>query len=423
MRGTKNAASVCEFARGLATRCLDKGGKSRLSKPSIVKAKNGDGQAVIRREDSVMKITLRTADIARALYRVQGIADKKSTMPSLAHVLLNATPEGLSVSATDMDVGLSGMYEAHVVTPGAVAVPAKPLYEIVKSLSAESVGLETKENNWVELRSGHSRFKLVGMSAEEFPALPSHAQAKSFAIPSNELIRMIDRTVFCVSTDDNRHNLSGVFCESPKPNLLRMVATDGHRLAMVEQTFDVNIPIETGVIVPRKGFQELKRVLSDTMTGDGKVELGFSGTSGVIRAGTVTLSTRLVEGQFPDYTQVIPRGADKIAKIPRVPFAEALRRVSLLSQGRSHGVKLQFSDGKLALVAEDPEFGEAHEELEISYGGASISVGFNARYILDVLGLMTDDGVTFELADDLSPGVLRPLEQAGFTAVVMPMRI
>jgi DNA polymerase III subunit beta len=370
-----------------------------------------------------MKMTLRTAELARALYRVQGVADKKSTMPSLAHVLLNATSDGLAVSATDMDVGLCGTYEATVQTPGAVAVHARQLYEIVKSLSAETVELEKRDNNWVDLHSGPSRFRLVGMAAEEFPALPNHAQTKSFKLPAQDLIRLIDRTIFCVSTDDNRHNLSGVYCESPKPNLLRMVSTDGHRLALAEQHFDSDISIEHGVIVPRKGFQELKRVLSDAAENIETVELGFSSSSGVLRAGSVTLSTRLVEGQFPDYTQVIPKTGDKVAKISRTTLADALRRVSLLSQGRSYGVRLIFEEGKLNLVAEDPEFGEAHEELEISYKGPKLTIGFNARYILDVLALITDEGVMFELTDDLSPGVLKPLEQPGFLAVVMPMRI
>ena len=370
-----------------------------------------------------MKMTVRTAELARALYRVQGIADKKSTMPILAHVLLNATRDALTVSATDMDVGLSGSYEATVSEPGAVAVHARQLYEIVKSLPPGTVELEKQDNNWVELRSGSSRFRLVGMAAEDFPALPTHAQTKSFSIPAVELARMIDRTIFCVSTDDNRHNLSGVYCESPKPKLLRMVATDGHRLAMAEHSFEVDIPIERGVIVPRKGFQELKRVLSDTAETIGTVELGFSGNSGVLRAGSVTLSTRLVEGQFPDYGQVIPKSGDKNARIGRGVFSEALKRVSLLSQGRAWGVRLTFTNGQLELVAEDPEFGEAHEELAVDYKGDKLSIGFNARYLLDALALISDEGVLFELTDDLSPGVLKPLDNTGFLAVVMPMRI
>lgn len=370
-----------------------------------------------------MKMSLSTQELARALYRVQGIADKKSTMPILAHVLLSATGDELTVSATDMDVGLSGTYKATVHKPGAVAVHARQFYDIVKSLPEGVVEVEKQDNHWVEVRSGASRFRLVGMPADEFPALPTPAQTKSFFVPASDLVKMIDRTLFCVSTDDNRHNLSGVFCEAANKTTLRMVSTDGHRLALAEKEFDTEIPIERGVIVPRKGFQELKRVLSDSTENVATVELGFSGTSGVLRAGSVVLSTRLVEGQFPDYQQVVPKPGERVAKISRTGFAEALRRVSLLSQGRAYGVRLVLTEGNLELVAEDPEFGEAHESLDVDWKGEKLTIGFNARYILDVLALVHDDGIAFDLADDLSPGVIRPIEEPGFLAVVMPMRI
>lgn len=369
-----------------------------------------------------MKMTLRTAELSRALYRAQGVADKKSTMPILAHVLLEAKEDSLTVSATDLDVGLSGNYPADVHEPGAVAVHAKQLYEVVKSLPSEHVELERQDNHWVEIRSGSGRFRLVGMSADEFPALPSHSETQSFTIPAVVLSEMIDKTIFCVSTDDNRHNLSGIYCECPKANVLRLVATDGHRLALAEHLFDGPVPLEGGVIVPRKGFQELKRVLAD---GDEVKEavVGFSGNSGFLRAGTVAISTRLVEGQFPDYAQVIPEQATKRAKIARKAFSEALKRVSLLSQSRSYGVKMTFEEGSLALLAEDPEFGEAHESLPIGLEGEAITIGFNARYLLDVLSHMSDNDVFFDLSDELSPGVIRPTDDSGFLAVVMPMRI
>lgn len=371
-----------------------------------------------------MEMSIQAAELARALYRVQGIADRKSTMPILAHVLLDASAEqGLTVSATDLDVGLSGNYSAQVSESGSVAVHARQIYEIIKSLPAELIQFRKQDNNWVEIKSGASRFRLVGMAADEFPSLPTHTQGKTFKVPASDLALMIDRTLFCVSTDDNRHNLSGIFCESPEPNLLRMVSTDGHRLAMSERKFDGEVAIGQGVIVPRKGFQELKRVLSDSTETIDDVELGFTGNSGVLKAGNVTLSIRLVEGQFPDYSQVIPKHSSRNARINRPAFAEALRRVSLLSQSRAYGVKLTFSTGKLDLLAEDPDFGEAQETLDVDYDAEPLNIGFNARYILDVLSLTQEDGIQFELSDDLSPGVIRPVENGGFLAVVMPMRI
>ncbi len=370
-----------------------------------------------------MRITIATQEFAKALYRVQGIADKKSTMPVLAHVLLKAeTGTGLTVSATDLDVGVQGTYQADVETNGSVSVHAKQLFEIIKSLTSDSLTLEVQENYWIEVRSGASRFRLVGMNAEEFPALPDPGDVKTFKVPSDALIQMIDRTLFCVSTDDNRHNLSGVYCESTENGLLRMVATDGHRLALSEHQFECDIPLTEGVIVPRKGFQELKRILSD---GDGvnEVELGFSGRNGVLKTGSATLSTRLVEGRFPDYQQVIPSSSNKTLKVSKARFAEALKRVSLLSQGRAWGVRLGLSIDTLDLVAEDPEFGDAHESLPIDYQSEDLTIGFNARYLLDVLQLIKDETVTLMLTDELSPGIIRPLEEQGFLAVVMPVRI
>ncbi|MBN1962010.1 MAG: DNA polymerase III subunit beta [Deltaproteobacteria bacterium] len=370
-----------------------------------------------------MKITMKTAELVKALYRVQGIADKNSTMPILSHVLLNATSNQLVVSATDMDVGVSGTYEAIVNSKGAAVIPARQLYEIIKSLNNETVELEKKENNWLEVISGASRFRLVGLAADEFPALPIHEQTNSFSLDTSILSKLIERTIFCVSSDDNRHNLSGVYCEAVDKNLLRLVATDGHRLALAEYKCDFNIPIERGVIMPRKGFQELKRVLADNSEKLTHVDLGFANNSGVIKAGSVVLSTRLIEGQFPNYTQVIPASCDKKAVINCKAFAEALRRVSLLSHGHAHGVRLQFTNEAVELVAEDPELGEAREQIQLSYDGTPISIGFNARYLLDVLTLIDNEEITLELIDDLSPAVLKPADTKGFLAVVMPMRI
>jgi DNA polymerase-3 subunit beta len=370
-----------------------------------------------------MKLTMQTAELARALYRVQGIADRKSTMPILGHVLLSATePSQLTVSATDTEVGLVGSYSAQVGRSGKVAVQARQLYDVVKSISEPNIDLEQQANNWVDIRAGSSHFHLVGMAADEFPSLPEHDSLRKFPLPAAKLMQMIDRTLFCVSTDENRHNLSGIYCESPKPGVLRMVSTDGHRLAFAEAQFDSTLTLPQGAIVPRKGFQELKRVMGDKNDVE-TIHLGFSQNSGVLQAGNVVLSTRLIEGQFPDYAQVIPKMGHKNVKLARQGFADALRRVSLLSQGKAFGVRFTFSEDTLELVAEDPEHGDAKESLQVDYKGEPLVVGFNARYILDVLALISEQGVRFDLADDLSPGVIRPLEDNGFLAVVMPMRI
>lgn len=369
-----------------------------------------------------MKFSMHAGELAKALYRVQGLADKKSTMPILAHVLLEASAEGLRVSATDLDVGLSGLYDAEVSEHGRTTVSAKQFYEVIRSLPSGRVDVCTAEEGWCEVEAGQSHFRLVTLSADEFPSLPAQDEVQFVTLPAKDLLQMIDRTLFCVSTDENRHNLSGIFCESPKPHVLRMVATDGHRLALAENHFEANLEIPAGAIVPRKGFLELKRVLSDPAA-NAQVEIGFTQTSGVLSCGKVTVYTRLIEGQFPDYQQVIPTDGTKHAEIQRSALSEALKRVSLLSQGRAHGVRFIFSEDTLELVAEDPDMGEAREKLQIRYQGEALTIGFNARYVLDVMALTHEKEIGLHLSDNLSPGVIRPLDDARFVAVVMPMRI
>ncbi len=370
-----------------------------------------------------MKIDISTQDLSRALFRVQGIAEKKSTNPLLSKVLLNADSEGLVVSATDMDLGLSGRYAAKVHAPGAVCLPAKQLYEVVKSLAGETTSLVKLENDWVEIKSAASKFKLMASDPGEFPALPSVNEGTSFEVPAKDLDALITRTLFCASFDDSRHHLSGVYCETSGARTLRFVATDGHRLALAQKSFDKDLALDRGVIVPRKCFQELHRVLAGLDDDNTSVKLVFSGNSGIMTIGALTLTTRLVEGQFPDYTHVIPREGMRRLPLPRVALTSSLRRVSLLSESRAHGVRMTFANNELELLAEDPEHGEAREKLEISYDGEPLTIGFNAFYILDVLSLLEDDIIIMELADSLSPGVIKPNKGEDFLAVVMPMRI
>ena len=368
-----------------------------------------------------MKLRIATSELSRALYRVQGIIDRRGTMPALAHVLFVAAAEGLVVAATDSDICLSGSYAAEVTTPGSVAIAAKQLFDIVRALSAPQVELEVGKNHWTTLRAGASRFNLVGMAADDFPELALYEDIDAFPLGVERLMAMVERTLFCVSTDESRHHLGGIYCETPKPSTLRMVSTDGHRLALAEGQFDTTLRLEGGVIVPRKAFVELKRIVGDRSP-EARIQVGFTANAAVFRLPDTILSTRLIEGQFPHYQQVIPEGSDKRAVLKVGPFAEALRRVSLLSGGRAHGVRCTFADSCLTMVAEDPEMGEAEESLEMDYRGPTLTVGFNARYILDVLPWVGEEAVVFELADELSPGILRPNHDASFLAIVMPMR-
>jgi DNA polymerase-3 subunit beta len=378
-----------------------------------------------------MELKITAADLAKALARSQGIVERKSTMPILSHVLLEARKgNALHVSATDLDLSVSSEHTTNVevVKEGALAVPAKNLFEIVRSFEGSaSVSLKKAGNNYLEVRSGPSEFRIVGLPAEDFPALPKFEKVAFVDVTPAELLEQIDRTAFAASNDETRYNLNGVFFE-PQGPVLRMVATDGHRLALSEKPLAGDYALKRGVILPRKGLNELKKLLGEAAEpGAEKAEarLGFAENSAIFRRPGVVLAMRLIEGLFPDYKQVIPKQGEKIVKIGRLRFLETLRRVSLLSSDKSHAVKLELSAGLLKVLSQNPDLGEAKEEVPVEYGGDALKIGFNARYLTDVVAVLRSDDVQLELADDLSPGVLRGAgpEDAGYTAVVMPMRI
>jgi DNA polymerase-3 subunit beta len=378
-----------------------------------------------------MELKIATSELSKALGRSQGIVEKKSTMPILSHVLLEAKKDTLVVSATDLDLAVSSEHResCEVLKDGALAVSARHLYDIVRALPEQQVTLKKGHNNYLEVRSGPSEFRIVGLPAEDFPALPRFEKVPFGDIDPKLLLDMVERTSFAVSTDETRYNLNGVFFE-PSAEALRLVATDGHRLSLVERTVGGTFGLKRGVILPKKGLQELRKLLAEaaesgTTDAGGETKLGFVENSAIVRRPGVTLSMRLIEGLFPDYRQVIPKAGDRSVKLGRERFQETLRRISLLSTDKAHAVKLEITKGVLKVTSQNPDLGEAKEEVPVEYDGEALKIGFNARYILDVLGVMRSKDVSFELADDLSPGVLRGSDEAdqGFTAVVMPMRI
>ncbi len=376
-----------------------------------------------------MELKIGVAELARALGRSQGIVEKKSTMPILSHVLLEAKKGQLVVSATDLDLAVSSEHEqsVEVLKEGALAVSARHLYDIVRALPEQQVTLKRAQNNYLELRSGPSEFRIVGLPAEDFPALPRFEKVAFTDVEAAALLEMIERTSFAVSTDETRYNLNGVFFE-PSAEALRLVATDGHRLSLSERPMGGTFGLKRGVILPKKGLQELRKLLAEvTEAGEEKVEtkLGFVENSAIFRRPGVILSMRLIEGLFPDYRQVIPKAGEKVVKVGRDRLLETLRRISLLSSDKAHAVKLELVKGTLKVLSQNPDLGEAKEEVPVDYAGEPLKIGFNARYLTDVLAVVRSKDVQLELADDLSPGVLRGADEAdaGFTAVVMPMRI
>ena len=375
-----------------------------------------------------MELKIGSQDLARALGRSQGIVERKSTMPILSHVLLEARKGNeLQISATDLDLSVSSTHTCELAREGAVAVPAKHLYEIVRALPEQTVTLKRASNNYLEVKSGPSEFRIVGLPAEDFPALPRFEKLNFVDVDPKSLLDQIERTFFAASNDETRYNLNGVFFE-PQGAVLRLVATDGHRLTVSERPLAGDFALKKGVILPKKGLQELRKLLTEAAeSGQEKPssQLGFAENSAVFKRPGVILVMRLIEGLFPDYQQVIPKPGEKIIKVGRQRFLETLRRVSLLSSDKSHAVKLELSAGTLRVLSQNPDLGDAREDVPVEYAGEPLKIGFNSRYLTDVVAALKADDVQLELADDLSPVVLKGAGEAdaGYTAVVMPMRI
>jgi DNA polymerase III subunit beta len=368
-----------------------------------------------------MDIKAKRGDLLAKLSWTQSIVERRNTMPILANVLIEARQTSVHVTATDLEVGVRGRVDGAVMEEGSVTVNAKKLYEIVRELSQDQLQVKRLENDWVEIRSGKSVFKIVGMDPHEFPQFPEFDGKALSTAPAVTVREMIERTIFSVSSDETRYSLNGVFIEEGESGRVRMVATDGHRLAFEEKGIG-SLGLRKGVILPRKGLSELKKLLDDG--DDGTVSLGFKENMGLAARDEVELFMRLIDGDFPDYTKVIPKGNPNIAKVDHHELLQALRRVSTLSSERYKGVKLEFTEGQVLISTNNPDLGEAVEEIEADYNGKKLAVGFNARYMIDMLAVLGGDGeIDIELKDELSPSVIRKRGVEGYLYVLMPMRL
>lgn len=373
-----------------------------------------------------MKLSIQRSELQRGLGRIQTIVEKRNSMPILANALLRASKgekPTLEIAATDLEVGVRGSHAAEVSKAGSITVSARKLFEIVRELPDDAVLLSATPNAYLEIQCSRSRFTLAGTSAEEFPALPDVSPSALVRLPAAVLASLIERTMYASSVDETRYNLNGVYFEIVEERTkLRMVATDGHRLALVDRPLPGGgADLTSGVILPRKGLAEVKRLVDEEDADE--IELGIEGNSALARKGDVALTMRLIEGEFPNYRQVLPKASSRRITLSADALNQALRRVALLSVERSKAVRVELSSGSLRLSATNPDLGEASEELDVDYAGESISVGFNARYLLDSLGAFRTKEIELGLEDEMSPAVLRPTEDPETLAVVMPMRL
>ncbi|QGM47002.1 DNA polymerase III subunit beta [Methylocystis heyeri] len=372
-----------------------------------------------------MKVTIERAALLRALGHVHRVVERRTTIPILANVLIEATPDGLLLKATDLDLEITERAPAEVGQPGATTLPAHTLYDIVRKLpEGAQVSLdETGEQGQLTLRSGRSRFNLQTLPQSDFPDVTSGEFSHKFSLPPADLKRLIEKTQFAISSEETRYYLNGIFmhvAEVEGRALLRAVATDGHRLARLELPAPPGSAGMPGVIVPRKAVAEIQKLIEDAQS-DVVIELSTNKMR--FAFGEALLTTKLIDGTFPDYSRVIPAGNDKRLTVERDAFKNAVDRVSTISSERGRAVKLALSEGKLVLSVTNPDSGSAVEELEADYDAPPIDIGFSSRYLLDIVNQLDSDTALFLLADPGSPTLIQDRDGANALYVLMPMRV
>jgi DNA polymerase-3 subunit beta len=372
-----------------------------------------------------MRVTVERAALLRSLGHVHRVVERRNTIPILSNVLLRAEGDGLRLKATDLDIEVTETIPAEVATGGSTTVPAYVIYDIVRKLpDGSQVSLETTgENGQMQIRSGRSRFMLQALPESDFPDLAAGDLPHRFTLPAPDLKRLIEKTQFAISTEETRYYLNGIYFHTldvSGATVLRAVATDGHRLARVEMPAPQGSEGMPGVIIPRKAVAEIIKLVEDA----GET-VGIELSSAKIRLtfGGVVLTSKLIDGTFPDYQRVIPAGNDKMLTVERADFAKAVDRVSTISSERGRAVKLALTDGRLTLSVNNPDSGSATEEIEVDYDNTSFDIGFNARYLLDITGQLDGDTALFKLADAGSPTVIQDREGAPALYVLMPMRV
>jgi DNA polymerase III subunit beta len=372
-----------------------------------------------------MKVTVEQAALLKALGHVHRVVERRNTIPILANVLLRAEGNQLALKATDLDLDIVEIIAAEVIQPGTTTVPAHVLHDIVRKLAdGAQVSLEQDgASGQVVLRSGRSRFSLQTLPESDFPDLAPGEMSHHFEMQAAHLRGLIEKTQFAISTEETRYYLNGIYLHAAEAGgvpVLRAVATDGHRLALCEAPAPDGAIGMPGVIVPRKTVAELQKLLSD---GESQVAIELSSVKVRVTVGSIVLTSKLIDGTFPDYGRVIPQRNDKFLTVERDEFARSVDRVSTISSERGRAVKFSLGDGKLTLSVHNPDAGQAIEELAVDYEATPLEIGFNARYLLDIIGQLEGDTALLKLADSGSPTLIQDREGAPSLYVLMPMRV
>lgn len=374
-----------------------------------------------------MKIRVTKDEMQEKLSHIQNIAEKRNTMPILSHFLIDAGKTESTIVATDIETALKEPLDVTVEKEGKLCIPARKLFEIVKEMDGD-LSLETVDEQWLRVKSGKSTFKIACLSPNEFPTWPVLGDAEEITINSSLLMEMIEKTIYSAGESDTRYTLNGLlFHTKPQETMLIVVGTDGHRLALLKKKIDAEMKEEKQIIVPRKAVSELRKFLPATKkseeAGGANVQILIGEKHLLFTVNGVQFLTRLIEGTYPNYENVIPQDNKKKMIIERDSFSKVLRRVSVMSRERASAVRCDLGQDSLIVSSSNPDLGEAKEEIAVDYKDEKLSLGFNARYIIDALGAMMSEKVTFELQDPLSPVLMKEEGNEDYKCVIMPMRI
>lgn len=372
-----------------------------------------------------MKLVIDRSVLIKSLGHVQSVVERRGTIPILANVKLEAGDNLLQLTATDMDIAVVEKVAANVSEPGVATVPAHTFYDIVRKLPEGSQVEIARgaDGSKVTIRAGGARFSLSTLPVEDFPVMAESELPYSFVITASECMALIEKTRFAVSTEETRYYLNGIYlhaADSQGTKVLRAVATDGHRLARIEVALPAGAASMPGVIIPRKTIGEIKKLVEESV---GEVNISLSDSKIRFACGNAVLVSKLIDGTFPDYDRVIPAGNDKIMEVDGKAFTQAVDRVSVIASEKTRGIRLALAQGKLTLSASSAEHGTATEEVDVNYAAEPVEIGFNSRYLLDMMAQVEGDIVQFVLADSTSPALVRDTADVSALYVVMPMRV
>lgn len=369
-----------------------------------------------------MEFKIEKKNFVKPLSTLQSIADKHSSILALSNILIESSKHEIRLTTTDLETTIISSVPCDVKEDGKICVSARKMYEIIRELPEGEISIQGMENNWAKITSGNALFNLSGIDPAEFPTLPPYSEKDLIEIKNLDLREMIEKVIFAASTEESRYNLNGIFIQnvsSGDKNVVRMVATDGHRLGLIDRESQELLGIKNGAIIPKRGLNEVRKIIGEHLDGL-KISLGENNF--IVMVNSFIILIRLIDGEFPDYNQVIPKENNIIIKLNNREFASCLRRVSTISTDRVEGVKFTIKKGGIELYSSNQDLGNAMEEYPAIYDGPDMNIGFNGRYIIDALSAIDEDEFIFELKDETSAAIIRPASSKTSLYVIMPMR-